>query len=96
MVILTEKSKIKSIARRVRSSHILGGWIPDYYVRVCHKCTEMSGIYNLLSDVCVSSMDLFESLKLSPFGIGEQYIRENIFSRKYLKFTFREIFFPRK
>ena len=26
----------------------------------------------------------------------EQYIRENIFSRKYLKFTFREIFFPRK
>ena len=26
----------------------------------------------------------------------EQYIRENIFSRKYFKFTFREIFFPRK
>ena len=26
----------------------------------------------------------------------EQYIRENIFSRKYLKFIFREIFFPRK
>ena len=30
MVILTEKSKIKSIARRVRSFHILGVWIPDY------------------------------------------------------------------
>ena len=28
--VLTEKSKIKSIARRVRSSHILGDWIPDY------------------------------------------------------------------
>ena len=26
----------------------------------------------------------------------EQYIRENIFSRKYFKFTFREIFLPRK
>ena len=26
----------------------------------------------------------------------EQYIRENTFSRKYFKFTFREIFFPRK
>ena len=26
----------------------------------------------------------------------EQYIRENIFSRKYLKFTFRENFLPRK
>ena len=26
----------------------------------------------------------------------EEYIRENIFSRKYLKFTFREIFLPRK
>ena len=26
----------------------------------------------------------------------EQYIREKIFSRKYFKFTFREIFFPRK
>ena len=30
MVILTQKSKIKSIARRVRSSHIVGVWIPDY------------------------------------------------------------------
>ena len=26
----------------------------------------------------------------------EQYIRENIFSRKYLKFTFRKNFLPRK
>ena len=26
----------------------------------------------------------------------EPYIRENIFSRKYFKFTFREIFLPRK
>ena len=26
----------------------------------------------------------------------EQYIRENFFSRIYFKFTFREIFFPRK
>ena len=31
MVILIEKGKIKSIARRVMSSHILGVWIPDYY-----------------------------------------------------------------
>ena len=30
MVILIEKGKIKSIARRVMSSHILGVWIPDY------------------------------------------------------------------
>ena len=30
MVILLEKGKIKSIARRVMSSHILGVWIPDY------------------------------------------------------------------
>ena len=30
MVILTEKSKIKSIASRVRSSQIVGVWIPDY------------------------------------------------------------------
>ena len=30
MVILPEKFKIKSIARRVMSSHILGDWIPDY------------------------------------------------------------------
>ncbi len=30
MTILIEKSKIKSIASRVRSSQILGDWIPDY------------------------------------------------------------------
>ena len=35
MVILTEKSKIKSIARRVMSSHILGVWIPDYTEQEC-------------------------------------------------------------
>ena len=35
----------------------------------------MSGIYNLLSDVCVSSMDVFESLKLPPFGIGDLLYR---------------------
>ena len=40
MVMLTEKSKIKSIARRVRSSHILGVWIPDY--------TQTRVPYNLL------------------------------------------------
>ena len=45
---------------------------PASYVHVCHKCTEMSEIYNVLSDVCVSSMDLFESLKLPPFGIGDR------------------------
>ena len=37
MVILAEKSKIKSIARRVRSSHILGVWIPDYKRRWLDK-----------------------------------------------------------
>ena len=31
----------------------------------------MSGKYNLLSDVCVIIMDLFESLKFPPFGIGD-------------------------
>ena len=36
MVILTEKSKIKSIARRVRSSHILDYWIPDYPLAPFH------------------------------------------------------------
>ena len=36
MVILTEKSKIKSIARRVMSSHILGDWIPDYVIQYSH------------------------------------------------------------
>ena len=30
MTILVEKTKIKSIASRVRSSQILGDWIPDY------------------------------------------------------------------
>ena len=43
MVILTEKSKIKSIARRVRSSHILGVWIPDYG----HSYDEARSISNL-------------------------------------------------
>ena len=38
MVILTEKSKIKSIARRVRSSHILGDWIPDYLLDQLGGC----------------------------------------------------------
>ena len=33
--------------------------------------SEMSGKYNLLSDVCVIIMDLFESLKFPPFGIGD-------------------------
>ena len=33
MVIQIEKGKIKSIARRVMSSHILGVWIPDYKQR---------------------------------------------------------------
>ena len=31
MTILIEKTKIKSIASRVRSSQIVGDWIPDYY-----------------------------------------------------------------
>ena len=30
MTVLIEKTKIKSIASRVRSSQILGDWIPDY------------------------------------------------------------------
>ena len=35
----------------------------------------MSGIYNVLSDVCVSSMDLFESLHVASFGIGDLLYR---------------------
>ena len=30
MTVLIEKTKIKSIASRVRSSQIVGDWIPDY------------------------------------------------------------------
>ena len=35
MTVLIEKTKIKSIASRVRSSQILGDWIPDYRGKVC-------------------------------------------------------------
>ena len=48
---------------------------PASYVHVCDKWIEISGIYNLLSDVCVSSLDVFESLKLPPFGIGDLLYR---------------------
>ncbi len=37
MTVLIEKTKIKSIASRVRSSQILGDWIPDYYNIMCRK-----------------------------------------------------------
>ena len=59
MVILIEKGKIKSIARRVMSSHILGVWIPDYH----HQCGQACHLRRLREEA-----ELFAELFSEQFA----------------------------
>ena len=59
MVILIEKGKIKSIARRVMSSHILGVWIPDYRDTGC-RSMQVTALMFLLS-FCLYIADILSN-----------------------------------
>ena len=80
MVILIEKGKIKSIARRVMSSHILGVWIPDYMEsnEIITKVTEPTGWVNPIvtvqkpSDalrICLDPLELNKSIRREHYSI---------------------------